>query len=227
MTTNARIGYGSFLQFLTSTGPDVWTTMGEQTNLTPPGLSADAVEATHNASPNARREFIAGLVDEGEASFDINLVPGGSTLADLRGYVRETVSARVIFPDSTLWTFDCLITGIEAEAPIDDKMSATITVKLTGESDIEAASAPTNSVLPAISGALTLGATLTAYEGVWQNGPTSYTYQWKNAGSNISGATNKTYNIQAGDSGDAITVAVTAINSAGNATATSAAVTAA
>ena len=89
-----------------------------------------------------------------------------------------------------------------------------------------AATAPSNLTAPAISApALTTGSVLTAFEGVWDDEPTSFTYQWKNAGSNISGATARTYTLLAGDSGDAITVAVTGVNSAGSATATSAAVT--
>lgn len=84
-------------------------------------------------------------------------------------------------------------------------------------------SAPVNVLKPAISGVLTSGQVLTAWEGTWTGGVTSYTYQWQNEGVDIGGATSKTYTLVAGDVGDNIRVVVTAVNAAGSTPATSAA----
>lgn len=83
------------------------------------------------------------------------------------------------------------------------------------------AAAPTNSVAPVISGTTTVGQTLSTTNGTWANSPTSYTYQWKRDGSNISSATASTYVVVGADSGASITCAVTATNAAGSASATS------
>jgi hypothetical protein len=85
---------------------------------------------------------------------------------------------------------------------------------------------PANIVLPQIQtdGSPAVGETLTAFVGVWSGSPATYTYQWKNATVAISGATNPTYIPVAGDSGDSITVTVTAHNGGGNVAATSPAV---
>lgn len=85
---------------------------------------------------------------------------------------------------------------------------------------------PVNSVAPAITGLLTTGATLTVTNGTWSGSPT-FTRQWYANGVAISGATNTTYVILAGDSGKTITVVVTALNAGGPVTATSNAVVAA
>lgn len=226
--TAAEIGYGILMKMLTSTGPDVYTTLGNQRDITPPdGFQVDMVDATHNASPDTTEEVIPGIIRTPEVTFEIEYNPVGATVALIQGAKRVLKTFRSVWPDGSYVQFDGYITGFEPEAPTEDKQKASITIKRSGTAAAEAATAPTNSVLPAISGLLTLAATLTAYEGVWANEPTSFTYQWKNAGSNIGGATNRTYAIQAGDSGDALTVAVTAINSAGSASATSAPVTAA
>ncbi|ASD50414.1 hypothetical protein FDI24_gp133 [Acidovorax phage ACP17] len=83
--------------------------------------------------------------------------------------------------------------------------------------------APKNTVRPTISGTATVGQTLTAANGTWTGTPApTYTRQWKRAGVNISGATATTYVLQAADQGQVITVTVTATNSAGTASATSA-----
>jgi len=225
--TQAAIGFGTFLKFRTSTGPDVFTTIGEQTNVTPFGIAVDSIDASHEGSPSATREFIPGLIDSGEVSFEIHYVPGGSAEASLMTALRTTQVCRTVFPSGAHADYSAFITELSPEAPLDDKMVMSVTMKITGVITMAAAAAPSNSILPAISGALTEGSVLTAYEGEWAAEPTSFTYVWKNAGTPIGGATAKTYTILAGDSGDAITVAVTGVNSAGSASATSAAVTAA
>lgn len=88
--------------------------------------------------------------------------------------------------------------------------------------DPEAAVVTANVVPPSISGAdVKTGVELTASDGTWSNGPVSVTYQWQadDAGDgnfvDISGATGKTYTPAAGTEGDALRVAVTAVNGEG------------
>jgi hypothetical protein len=71
----------------------------------------------------------------------------------------------------------------------------------------------TNSSLPTITGTATEGQTLTAGNGTWSATPDSYTYQWKRAGVNISGATGSTYLLVTADVSSTITVTVTAVKS--------------
>lgn len=86
------------------------------------------------------------------------------------------------------------------------------------------ATAPVNTVLPAISGTQAPGATLTTTNGTWLNTPTSYTYQWKRGGVDIGGATANTYVLTSSDNGTTITVTITATNAGGSTPATSAGV---
>lgn len=85
-------------------------------------------------------------------------------------------------------------------------------------------SAPVNTVAPSISGTPQVGATLTGSAGTWTGTPTpTPTYQWDAAGVPISGATAITYVPVSGDVGKTITFIVTETNTAGFASATSAA----
>jgi hypothetical protein len=74
---------------------------------------------------------------------------------------------------------------------------------------------PVNSVAPVISGTATQGETLSSTTGTWTNTPTSYAYQWKRDGSNISAATSPSYILTGSDVGANITCAVTASNNGG------------
>jgi hypothetical protein len=83
---------------------------------------------------------------------------------------------------------------------------------------------PANSVLPVITGTLTVGSVLTASTGTWIGAaPIVYSYQWKVAGVNV-GTNQNTYTTVAGDATKTVTVDVTASNPAGSTLATSAAV---
>lgn len=86
---------------------------------------------------------------------------------------------------------------------------------------------PENTVLPVISGTPNFEQTLSVSNGTWTNSPSSFTYQWKRGGVNISLATNSTYVLVGPDVGTNITCTVTATNGAGsgNATTLSVAVT--
>jgi hypothetical protein len=81
---------------------------------------------------------------------------------------------------------------------------------------------------PQISGTAMQGQTLTTDNGTWLDSPTSYGYQWQDCDTNglncanISGATANTYTLTGNDVGNTIRVLVTASNSGGSASASSA-----
>ncbi len=87
--------------------------------------------------------------------------------------------------------------------------------------------APSNTVLPHVSGTTTQGQTLNTDNGTWTASLTSYSYQWRqcdSAGNNcatVSGATGSSYTLASGDVGHTIRSLVTAANPGGTATATS------
>ena len=70
-----------------------------------------------------------------------------------------------------------------------------------------------NTTAPFIVGGLSVGQEAAIDHGVWSIEPTGYTYQWKRAGVNISGATARIYTIVTADIGQAITCTVTGANS--------------
>lgn len=81
------------------------------------------------------------------------------------------------------------------------------------------ASAPVNTVAPVASGDDIVGYTLSTTTGTWTGSPApTYSYQWRNNGSNIGGATSSTYVVDSANVAGPIDCNVTATNASGSAT---------
>jgi len=132
------LGYGSVFQVQTESSPDNYVDMAEVNSITPPSFSLDQVDVTHMASPNRNREFISGLNDPGECSFDMNFIPGNASddrifeLLSLPTGTSRARNCRVSFPNGVTWSFTAELTGYEPTVPVDDKMTATVTFKVSG-----------------------------------------------------------------------------------------------
>lgn len=137
MATNARIGHGTLFAVGDGNSPEVFTTIAEVTSITPPPVSKDIIDATHMESPDAYREFIVGLKDGGEAKIEMNFIPGGpgqDVIADLQAATTPS-HFTITWVNGEVWAFSAYCTGFEPTAPVDDKMTATATFKVTGPID--------------------------------------------------------------------------------------------
>lgn len=135
--SDALIGYGTQFLMAATPGASALTKLAEITAVGLPNEQVGEVEVTHFESPGRTREFIPGLSDAGEITIELNWVPGSATddlitAAKADGKVR---SMRVVTPpDDTrqMYTFPGFVRGFERTAPIDDKMSATVTIRVAG-----------------------------------------------------------------------------------------------
>jgi len=107
--------------------------------------------------------------------------------------------------------------------------TATTTTAATTTATTTTVQPPANTTPPSISGTAMDGQQLTASNGSWTNSPTSYTYQWQRCASDggscgaITGADSKQFTISTADVGHRLRVQVSAHNSGGSGTATTAA----
>lgn len=132
--SEAIIGYGAKFEVETAAGSDVYTELEEVTSITPPSSSVDVVDVTHMQSPDSTREFIQGLTDPGECSLEQNFVPGSDTDVFIQAWraSRERRSARITFPNDVTWTFKAFVTGYQPDIPNEDKLTSSLTCKVTG-----------------------------------------------------------------------------------------------
>jgi predicted secreted protein len=123
------IGFGSKL----SKGA---TIIGEILSISGPAISTDAVEITHTESPSACREYIAGLIEPGELSVELQVDTAGSVFALLiADQLDRSIDAYTLLFSNTgasTLTFNAFVTGVEFNTPIDDRATVTASFKITG-----------------------------------------------------------------------------------------------
>jgi predicted secreted protein len=123
-------GFGTQLQRFDVSS---FTAIGRITSISGPGLKRNTIDVTAHDSPDGWMEFLGGLKDGGEVSADVNFTPAvhGLLVADLDDDDPRTY--RIEWPSGSAWTFDAILTGFEPDSPYDDKLSATLTWKVTGK----------------------------------------------------------------------------------------------
>lgn len=149
--SEAQIGYGTRFFMAATAGASALTKLAEVTSVTPPEESVAEVEVTHYESPGRTREFIAGLADAGSTTIEMNWIPGSETdtlLADARAD-REVRTMRIVTPgaDGRQFTFPAYVSGYSRALPIDDRMTASVTLRIAGQV-VEADAAADPTVLP-------------------------------------------------------------------------------
>lgn len=136
MATSVAIdGYLTTFAIGDGASPEVFTALAEVVSITPPSDQLDIYEVTHLTSPNRTKEFRAGFSDPGECQVVINFIPGGADDTVLQG-IRNSGAVgnyRITYNSGDTWTFAAICTGYQpGEVTHDDRISATLTFKLTG-----------------------------------------------------------------------------------------------
>lgn len=116
------------------------TKVSEVLSLTPPSPTRDTIDTTTHDSTGDYREFISNLIDAGEATVLIHYNPGSAddvllnaalAAGDLRAFAidlnRPGGGTQQRIAGSALLT-----SYASADVVIDDKMTATITLKVSG-----------------------------------------------------------------------------------------------
>ncbi|MET9396280.1 phage tail tube protein [Kitasatospora sp. NPDC002965] len=128
-------GFGTKLKRGDGGSPQNFTEIGEITQVGGPSLSRETYESTTHGSPFGWRTFIGGLKDGGEVSADVNYDPSVHDILAADFEDKDPRDYQLVFPDpeTTTWTFEAILTGLESSAPFDDKLTATLGWKVSGK----------------------------------------------------------------------------------------------
>jgi predicted secreted protein len=135
-----QAAFGVVVQYGTTTGTATSQTLANVTNVS--GLDSDVeeIDVTSHDSSGAYREMVASFIDAGEVQIDLNFDPNAAThRATSPGIMwlrdqRLTVPWKVKFPGtpSHSVSFMGFVKSIPFDAPFDDKLSATATIRVSG-----------------------------------------------------------------------------------------------
>lgn len=116
--------------------------VSELRDLTPPALTRNTIETTtHNETWDKK---VVGIKRHGDLSADLNFEPSDATQDHLTGLQKSYDDGardiwRVTYPNAEAWLFSGYVTGFEVDAPVDDRLTADLTVAVTGQHEWQAA----------------------------------------------------------------------------------------
>lgn len=126
--TAAKIGYGTTVGIYNGT---TYANVGEIVGVTLPDFVREAIDATNMASPNGVREYIPGLTAIGELGFEFNYIPS-ATDQILAAQAAGIGQFKVTFPGGVNWVFKAIVTKYSPAAPLDGKMTGSVSLQVTG-----------------------------------------------------------------------------------------------
>lgn len=126
---------GTVIQVGDGGATEVFNAIGEVTGFSGPDGTAAEIPVSNLSS--SRVEVIMGLADEGRLTLNINFDPANANGQGRCRTLRSTRKAgtfKILFNDigSTVWTFDAFVLGFPIEGAVDQVVSGTIQLRITG-----------------------------------------------------------------------------------------------
>ena len=109
--------------------------IAEVNSITGPNLSRDTIDVTSLDTTGGYREFIGGFRDGGEISLEMNFTEASFDALKDDFESADVQAYTIVFSDtgSTTLGFSGLVTAIGVAVPMDDKVTANVTIKISGQ----------------------------------------------------------------------------------------------
>lgn len=114
-TTEISIGGTDIENLLSVSSPSISTTMIDTTDLS-----------------STARTFVSGMVDGGDCSFELAYDPSLDKHEALEADLGTLVAVVITWSDDTTCTFVGILTNLSPAANLDDKLTCSATVKVSG-----------------------------------------------------------------------------------------------
>lgn len=111
------------------------TAIGGLTSIGGIEVSADTVDVTALDSDGGYREFLMGFKDAGDVSLEgyLDDTDAGQAAAYTALESGEVQTCEIAFPNGSKWSFKGIITGFSTSASLEDAVSFSATVKVSGK----------------------------------------------------------------------------------------------
>jgi len=136
MASFAVAGVGTIFQRWTGSA---WANIAEINSISGPSMSRDTIDVTSLSSTGGYREFIGGFRNPGTIQLSMNFYR--LTFDLFKGDFESNVGRnyRIILPDAeqTMIEFFGLVTEVPLSIPSDDKITADVTIQLSGAIEVD------------------------------------------------------------------------------------------
>jgi len=130
--SNAVAGVGTkFRRWDNST----WQNIAEINSIDGPGKSRDTIDVTSLDSTGGYREFIGGFRDGGTVTLPMNFTRDTYDMMNTDFESSALQNYEIFLPDTenTSFEFEGLVTELGLAIPADDKITADVTIKVSGQ----------------------------------------------------------------------------------------------
>ena len=139
MASNAIAGVGT--KFRRWNGSN-WVDIAEINSITGPTKSRDTIDVTSLDSTGGYREFIGGFRDGGTVTLPMNFTRDTYDTMNTDFESDDLQNYEIYLPDdeNTSFEFEALVTELGLGIPADDKVTADVTLKVSGQVTINSGS---------------------------------------------------------------------------------------
>ncbi len=136
MATAAFAGVGTLFQIdETASSVAEWATLAEVNSIAGPNKTRSTFDATSLDSTGGYREFIASFRDAGEVTLEMNFTIASYNKMNDQFESDASEQYQIVMADDGLTTlaFTAWCTAIGSSVPLDDKVTSSVTLKITGQ----------------------------------------------------------------------------------------------
>lgn len=134
MPSNAFAAVGTLFQRGDGASAEAFSTIAEVNSIEGPGMTREIIDVTSLDSTGGYREYIAGFRDGGEVTLNMNFTytTYNQMLTDYND--DDSHNYQIVWSDTgnTTLAFAAWVMNVPVSTPVGDKVSATITLKVTG-----------------------------------------------------------------------------------------------
>ena len=113
------------------------TAIADIVSISAPSISIATIDTTSIA--DIYRTFLGGTIDSGEMSLEVQYDPNSTSGAELEASWEATATVApvakecvITFSDSSTYTFNAILTGMQVTAAMDSVVTASVTLKVSG-----------------------------------------------------------------------------------------------
>jgi len=133
--SDAISGVGAVVKQSDMTSSPTFNAIAEINAIDGPNKTRDTIDVTSLDSTGGYREFIASFRDAGSVNLEMNFTRDGYIAMNDAFETDTLIDYQIVLPDTgnTTLDFSGLVVDIGMAVPLDDKITAPVVIKISGE----------------------------------------------------------------------------------------------